>query len=335
MKEKSAEELTQIDKNILATLLFYDLLDYPLTLLEIFKYLNHSLSDSSSKIGLQQIYSALKKSPLQNYIRFTNGFYSLADSYSNNQQPYQKRLKRQKISAQKWKKLNKILNFLRYVPFIRGIGITGSLTLNNAKSQSDLDLLIIAQEGRIWTVRALVSILLAIFGLKRQNQKTQDKICLNCFLTENSLNLKPEVKPQNIYSAQEYARLKPWLEEKKGLWQEFQKKNNWIRDYILNYPWPQNFVSQSSASFFVSISRLSKIFTETILNIFSLEEILKQRQIKRIKKTLTAISNRDAADNQIFFDDQYLIFHPHSKSLNHLNTFTQRWQILSVVDNFD
>lgn len=308
------------EQNILATLLFYNLLDYPLTSVEILKYLfsikPSELENESrqvEKIGLSHILKNL--SPR---VSSRNGFYFLGGK----EHLLRKRIKKEKIAAQKWKKVKNICFFLQIIPFIRGIGISGSLTFYNTRPESDFDLLVIAKAGRIWTTRALLSIFLSLIGQKRYGLNIKDKVCLNCFLTEESLKLKPEIEPHNIYLAQEYARIIPIFSAEggeNGLWQKFKKANSWIRNYLFLFPWfePEFYRVPTNRIF-----KFIRIIGERFLNLKFLgdfiESFLKKQQIERIKKNLT-----NSRDDQIFFSDQYLFFHPQAKGLRLLNKFNR------------
>lgn len=305
--------------NTFKTLCFYNLLEQPLSLVEILKYLpSTNAPNKPITIG-----ALIKNIPFfKKPITLKNGFFFIPTLLpaSTNQ-----RIKKEKISAQKWKKIKKICSLMRFIPFTRGAGISGSLTLYNARKESDFDFIVIAQKGKIWTTRALMFIFLSILNQKRFGQNTKDKVCLNCFITDDSLEIKEHIKPHNFYSAQEYSRIVPIFENTDDLWHNFKKANLWIKNYLASYPWP------SPSFYFQKNNNLANFIrhqSEKILDFGSfglwLENILKNYQIKRIKKNLT-----NSPDDQIFFSDQYLFFHPHSKSLKILDKLDK----IMAVDN--
>jgi len=68
--------------------------------------------------------------------------------------------------------------------------LNGSLAEGKIKLSSDIDLLIVAKDGRIFTTRFFASILTWLTSLKRSSDTKKDhsgKFCLNYFLTENFL----------------------------------------------------------------------------------------------------------------------------------------------------
>src|SRR3990167_415744 len=294
-----------LEKAIISVLVYHDLLDYPLTALEIFKYLDKSfLKDHPS---LFEVQTCLEKSPwLKNILEQKKGFYFI----QGREKLAAKRISRRKIADKKWKKIQKIANFLQFLPYLRMMGVTGSLTLNNTRPGSDLDLLLIVKPGRIWTSRFLITGLISLMGKKRQAQNTKDKICLNSYLTEDALEIKPEIKPHDRHAAYEYFRLIPLLEIKPGLFQSFQKANAWLKNNFFFSDNQKNNLRTIKANKWLGWLRF---FLEKSLNNKLgdfLEKNLSQWQKNKIKKNLKILQ----PDDQIFFSDQFLMFHPHSKA---------------------
>ena len=89
-----------LEKAIISVLVYHDLLDYPLTALEIFKYLDKSfLKDHPS---LFEVQTCLEKSPwLKNILEQKKGFYFI----QGREKLAAKRISRRKIADKKWKKI--------------------------------------------------------------------------------------------------------------------------------------------------------------------------------------------------------------------------------------
>src|SRR3989344_1289733 len=132
-------------------------------------------------------------------------------------------IKKARRSAEKIQKNKWPLRFLRAVPFARAVAVTGSVALQNARPTSDLDLLIIARKGRIWTTRIIALLILELFG--RRREKFKEKICLNFFVAEGTV-----APVQNIASANMLARAVPLFCVKK--YREFIAQNKWIENFI-------------------------------------------------------------------------------------------------------
>jgi predicted nucleotidyltransferase len=315
---------SSLEKAIVSALVYHDLLDYPLTSLEILKYLDRTFLDLENPPSLFQIQTLLEKSPLlKNILDQKKGFYFVKgrDKIVN------LRINRQKLADQKWKKIRRIAKLLQILPYLRMIGVTGSLTLNNTRQESDLDLLIVTKPGRIWTSRVLVTGLIGVLGQRRRDQITKDKICLNCYISEAALEIKPKMKSHDLHAAYEYFRLIPLLEIKKGLSQNFQKANTWIKKYFFfDYDKKNNLKT-------VKINKLLGLFRygferllDTRIGDF-LEKKLGQWQKRRIKKKLKT----PQPDDQVVFNDQCLMFHPHSKAPRLLKAYKLKMTCLNLL----
>ncbi len=314
-------KLNLLEKSTLATIAYYDVMDYPLTIFEIFKYLISptyiaSISEIESnkeieplkEINLIDILKILKDSGLKNYIVEKNGFYSLRNNL------YQTRIERQKISDKMWKKTKKIIKWLQIIPYIRMVLINGSMAMYNAKKESDIDLLIVAKNKRIWTTRFLTSLFFQVIGERRYGKKIKNRFCLNHYISGNFL--KSELF--NLYVAHLYAHLVPILELENGLYNRFQFENRWIGNYLYFYNVEKLDNQQKIKNNY--IAKLIRKFQEIILNTFLgniLEKVLGFFQKKRIKNHPLI----DQKDGRIVFDDKQLEFHPNSQGIKILNKY--------------
>ena len=229
------------------------------------------------------------------------------------------REERLKLAQLKWKKLKKLARWLALVPFLRLAAVTGSLTAYNTRQDSDFDLLIVAKNGRLWLTRTLITALTSLMRARRHDQFTQDRICLNCYLTQEGLEIKPEAKPRDFHSAQEYGRLTPILEIEKGLYQKFLQKNSWLNQYLNFFPWT---VEETAKKIKINrgLSSIRKAGERLLAGEAGdwLEKKLGAWQTQRINQKLQT----EPAD-QIYISQQCLMFHPHSKSYRLLRA----WQI--------
>jgi hypothetical protein len=127
--------------------------------------------------------------------------------------------------------------------------------MRNTSENGDIDLFIIAENGRLWTTRLSVYLILKIFGfsLRRPGSQTQkDKLCLNMWMEESDMVWK---NPRNIYTAHEIAQIIS-LVNKNKVYEKFLFKNRWILDFWLNAVRIVNCKSENS---FHRISFIEKI----------------------------------------------------------------------------
>jgi predicted nucleotidyltransferase len=94
-----------------------------------------------------------------------------------NQELLKKRLSRTKL----------IGRMLVRLPFVSCVILNGSLAQEKSKESSDIDIMIIAKDGRIFTARFFVNGITTLLRLKRpldENKSHAGKFCFNHFLTE-------------------------------------------------------------------------------------------------------------------------------------------------------
>ena len=173
-------DLNIIEKRqeILRVVAFYDIFDYPLTILEI----KNQLNIDSSLIEIEDI---LTKEIINSKISLVNGLYFLKgrdNIISIRRQRYNYSLKKIKIA----RFFAKIFSQL---PFVLAIYTCRSSSVYNFKKESDIDFFIITKDKRIWLSRLFLAGLTKLLN-KRPNKKTKkDKICLSFYVSENNLDL--------------------------------------------------------------------------------------------------------------------------------------------------
>lgn len=207
-------------KSIINTLCYAQIFAYPLTEGELWQYL------LSSKKVSRKVFSKKLYQNRHSYEQIDNFFVLQGD-----QKLAHERIKRHAISVKKFKKAVIFSRLLFYIPTIKLIGISGSLSMYNAKRQDDIDLFFITQKNSLWTTRFLVNLVLYVLGQKRMRREkfAQDKICPNMFMSEDSLMLKK--RDQNIYTAHEVVQMKV-LFSKEGMHEKFLMHNAWVLDYM-------------------------------------------------------------------------------------------------------
>jgi len=273
--------MDQLQKNILKTLIYYDLFDYPLTIEEIQKYLFQTEHG-----GQEEIKKALAKIET---IEEKDDYCFLA----GRQEIVAIRQGRAKNAKEKWQILDKHLPKIIHIPFLRGLLASGSLALNNTDKDSDLDIFVIAAKNKIWTCRFFLMLKLKQLNILRHGQDTKNKICPNHFITEDHLTLGP----RNIYTARLYSHLVPLLGS--SIFFQVQRNNLWISHLIPAYPFG---ISNNDP-----IMERKQTASEKLLgyNIgWLLEKIFKFIQLTKIW------SNPTHNSPYVIVSDKELAFHP-------------------------
>jgi len=130
---------------------------------------------------------------------------------------------------------------LALLPSARCVALNGSLASGNHKESSDIDILIIAKSGRIFTCRFFVNLFATIFGIKRSKDELQShagKFCFNYFLTENFLKIPTgRGELMDRYCAENYSRSK-FIAGNIGLFEKFMRANKKLFDIYNCHPRP-------------------------------------------------------------------------------------------------
>lgn len=122
----------------------------------------------------------------------------------------------------------RIGNLISLLPFVRCVILNGSLAQGRSKESSDIDILIIAKNGRIFIARFFVNAFSSILGIKRSKDDSKShagKFCFNYFLTEDYLKI-PVGRGEKIdeYCAQNYSASK-FVAGDRGLFEKFLRAN--------------------------------------------------------------------------------------------------------------
>jgi predicted nucleotidyltransferase len=293
-------------------------MDYPLTVFELWKYL---IKNEESEVGKQEkkklslidIISELENEELKKRIETYRGYYFLFGRKNLVTQ----RIERNKISEEKYRIIGRVVRFLRFVPYVRMILVTGRVAMKNADRKSDLDLLVCLEKGRIFTGRTLVTLAIHLLGKRRYGKKITNRICLNYFITTNSL----EIEMQDLFASSEYFFALPLFGFE--YFKKFQKANIWIAKYHENYmPAETPNLKIISDDYF---SKLIRGLGEKIVNLNWLEQNLKAWQTKRI----IADPRTKKAGSLIVANDNSLVFLPEPQGPKVFEKFKERMKNFS------
>ena len=211
------------EKAIKDLLSFYGAFGRPLSLIEI---LTRIPSETSTP---EEVFEFLNNSVASGKVIMEEGFYwrkefSLSGTKRKAQDLY---------LDSKWKKLQKLSEWFRHIPFFEFVMASGSLSFGNVNPNSDFDVVTGVREGRIFTARYLASALFSVLHARRLDDlqaSSPDKLCFNHFITRPTYS-KP---PHNYYRKELYRNMVPlWCNE--AACEEFIRMNEWsgITQYAL------------------------------------------------------------------------------------------------------
>lgn len=202
-----------IKKDILATIAYFNMFDYPLKKNEIFLFLGHNDDFSEFERAL-------------NFLTNDSVIFKIGEFYSlhNNFALSLKRQKGYEKAIGMLKKAEKAAKLISAFPFVKGVAISGSLSKYFADERTDVDFFIITARDRLWIARTL----LHLFKKFTYLFNMQDFFCMNYFIDES----EPLILEKNIYTATEVATILPV----RGIdaFETFFKANSWTKNFLPN-----------------------------------------------------------------------------------------------------
>ncbi len=189
---------------------YHNIFDYPLNFPELIKWTPHNPPTVKVDVDCK------------------NGFYFVR----NRSGLVYKHLVRERISQKKIKIASNASKIIALVPTVKMVGITGSLAMKNASKGSDIDLIIITKEGKLWLTRIMTYMVLKLmnFKVRKPGKKERGELCLNIWLDQS--NLKWGSKERNFFTAHEILQIIP-LVDKDHIYEHFLSENKWALDF-----WP-------------------------------------------------------------------------------------------------
>jgi len=300
----------KMEKAIIKTLRYHDLFEYPMRELEIYKFLiqasnnKHPASPAGGQITNADVSivhprpkrrdkSQISNLKLQTILRKMQGEGKIGKEgeyyfLKGREKTVSLRLKRERYSKKKMETAKKIAGILAKIPFVKMVGVTGALSMNNSTKDDDIDLMIITSRDRLWTTRFFCVFILELMGKRRRpkDKKYRDKICLNMFLDERALRLEK----RNLYTAHEVVQMK-MVFNRGGCYERFMAENEWVLNYLPNSIEIEKLRPGHSPGTEISRNKLSNYLITSFLNILELILYKLQKWYMRSKITREQISS--------------------------------------------
>lgn len=320
---------------VLATLAYYDIFDFPLTLQETYAYLIqprrlapasrgeklHGDGEDMERMSISDVLSELERLVELGMAGEQNGFYFLggrADLPS-------RRIAWMKISDVKWRSMLGYAKWFAAVPYIRAVFVSGSLAMDNADRESDFDMLIIARKGRLYTCRMLLSGLTSCMGVRRTRyQRTApDKFCFNHYLTD----AHPYVPYHSVYNAETYGGVRP-IYSVGGVAEAFFRANGWLEQFLYEprLAHPVSLRTIRANPVVRTIARFGEALLNTVVGDWC-ERLFRWYQQRRIRKNPAT----HESGGRVIYDDTQLEFHPRSFEKTVIERYNTALERLGIV----
>ena len=240
-------ELSDLEREILQTIAYFDVFSYPLTKEQLHLFLSrYTTTLLQVEVALQQL--------IRKKLILSSRDYFYSSDHSDD--IVTDRLENERHVSKMLKQARWISFFLKQVPFVRAIFITGSLSKHIAPDKSDIDFMIVTELKRLWICKMIITAFRRIFLF---NSKY---FCANLMVTEKAMYFPDH----NYFTAVEIATTQViW---NTAAYKKYQNENIWIQQYLPNWK------SLTDGMLVLSNSPaiIQKIF-ESVLNMFRLDAL--------------------------------------------------------------
>lgn len=276
---------------MLIPLVFFSQFKRPLTLKQIRRY---TWGEERSEVDLRRI---LKRTG----IKQSGDFYCLDEYHVLEVRP------RQKLAEKFWRQVRKYEWLFANVPFIKMVAVSNTLSYDNVTENSDIDLFVVAANGRVWTVRAWLLLWMTILRIRVRSPKKFLKFSPEMFVDESAMDLSKCALANDYHLAYWVADFVPvWRAD---FFDRFWKSNYWLKNQLpVAFRSPnlrQEFVKKDCSSWFAW--GLEKILGGSFGD--RIEMWAKRRQTKIIEKS----RERLGINPSVILDDNVIKVHFNDK----------------------
>lgn len=219
----SFNALTEKQKTIIKTIIFFDIFSHPLSIYELWRYL-------SKKISFIELEKELNYLIDNFHLGELNGFYFLPDR----QNLVNIRRDRYHYSNRKFSKALFFIKLFKLIPGIKFVALSNLIGRHNLRDESDIDIFIITKKNRIWTSRLFCAGLMKILGQRPTPENKKDKICLSFYIDEAHLDLSGVVAGEEDYYFYFWLAGLYSLYDKQNYHYQLMLANSWLKDYLPN-----------------------------------------------------------------------------------------------------
>jgi hypothetical protein len=200
--------------SILKVLAYFDLFDYPVLAEEILQFLDIEVKEPELNAELAVLTT-------EKCLFRVGALYSLRDDPAL----AERRIRGNRRADELLPVAARISQMLYQFPYVRGIGISGSLSKHYADENADIDYFIITRSNRLWIARTFMHLFKKLSYLRGR----QHWFCMNYYVDEDAL----EIKEKNIFTATEMFTLLP-AGGNSGL-VKFFDANDWTATFFPHY----------------------------------------------------------------------------------------------------
>lgn len=198
-------------KAVLVPIIFFSWFKYPLTIKEIKRYC------WGKDLDEEEVTKAVQALPK---IKQAQGLFWRGDWVPQ-------RDLRSSLAQNIWVKVEKWRGLFSYIPFVHQVYVTNTSAYDNVGENSDIDLLIIGQNSRLWTMRAFLLVVFNMFNLRVRSIDRFGKFSPEFYLSDKVLDITSLKIERDYYFSY-------WLADMVPIWpdgehRQFRQINQWFK----------------------------------------------------------------------------------------------------------
>lgn len=287
---------------ILRTVVYFDLFDFPLTAVEIRRFLYFP---GGSPVSYEEISLELERLATEGKLEFKNGFYFLP----GRSVILDTRQARYASSFKKYRRAEAFSKFFSFIPGVRLVAVCNTLAWRHSRPESDIDFFIITKPGHLWSARFVSTVLATLFRVRPAKNGAPDAVCLSFFASEDALDLRRLMIKDDIYFPYWVISLVP-LYDAGGVFDKFKKANDWILSILPNASFRDVLIlKHGSGRVWPEIPRI-------------VENFLKKIQIRAFPEDINRKSS--AFSTEVIVNDNYLKLHTDDRREFFRNAWTEQ-----------
>ena len=297
---------TTLEQSLFRTLAYFAYFQFPLTTLELWKWCD------APNVTLFEVEVVLMSS---SWLRSRGcvsdqGFFALGDAAEWRLE----RLCRVTDALRKSRRASRFVKFASRLPWVKMVAVCNSLAFSFTNHESDIDLFIVTDRGKIWSTRFILAGALALMHA-RPGERVKDPVCLSFFVTDDRLDFSSvKIGSKDPYLMFWIATLSPLL-DRGDMLAKLRVANGWMRPDV-----PRAHGVRRAQSYAATAVR-------TLPNVFSIEGLAERMQRARFPLALRTMMN---ADTRVVVTDGMLKFHHNDRRQDILQAYET---LLSKLDD--
>lgn len=219
------ESVNPLFVSIIKTILYFDIVHFPVTREELFRYLWQPPAITYEEfLPLLDLCVREKMVPISEKW----GYYFL----DGHEKYIDERRRAVVPSDRKLFKARRAARLISWLPGIISIFLCNSVASETAHEDSDIDFFIITSKNRVWIARFFSNIVLLCFGVRRHGKKIANRICLSFYIDEEHMDMGGLRLIDDDVHFIYWLKQMMVLYDPKNYYQKFMKANSWTDKFV-------------------------------------------------------------------------------------------------------